>query len=260
MQVLGTVRVFSLSPGENRAAPEREFDGSKTMSVYKKLLPSFIYKPLAIYRRHQRQLKVDDRLTSSHAGMDLAQITAACILLPDRVELLHRLPKGGIVAEVGVAQGDFSGRIWQENAPKVLHLIDYWSGAASESGKVGAVTDYERVQHRFAAGLANGQIKLHRGWSWEELAKFPDNTFDWIYIDAAHDYESVAKDLVAAMGKIKSEGYICGHDYTRWGSSGLSRFGVVEAVNEFCMQHGWRLAFLTNEPSRHISYALCRVG
>lgn len=79
---------------------------------------------------------------------------------------------------------------------------------------------------------------------------------DWVYIDAAHDYDSVARDLAVAARKIKSGGFICGHDHTRWGVKGLYRFGVVEAVNIFCQKEGWELVCLTNESHRHLSFML----
>ncbi len=37
---------------------------------------------------------------------------------------------------------------------------------------------------------------------------------------------------------------------------GEPRHGVVEAVNEFCNKHDWRLAYLTNEARRYLSIAI----
>ncbi|MBI1986511.1 MAG: class I SAM-dependent methyltransferase, partial [Rhodospirillales bacterium] len=34
------------------------------------------------------------------------------------------------------------------------------------------------------------------------------------------------------------------------------RYGVVEAVNEICNKYDYRLAFLTNEARRYLSFAL----
>jgi hypothetical protein len=52
--------------------------------------------------------------------------TSGCVVVPSREVLLERLPQGGIVAEVGVAEGEFSRAILQRNRPRRLHLIDLW--------------------------------------------------------------------------------------------------------------------------------------
>lgn len=50
---------------------------------------------------------------------------------------------------------------------------------------------------------------------------------DFVYIDAAHDYESVCSDIAHWAPKVKRGGLICGHDYGK-------ESGVKEAVDEFC--------------------------
>jgi hypothetical protein len=42
---------------------------------------------------------------------------------------------------------------------------------------------------------------------------FPDGFFDFVYIDAMHDYVNVTNDILAWRGKIKLGGFIGGHDY-----------------------------------------------
>ncbi|EKP0309979.1 hypothetical protein JGK42_003926, partial [Aeromonas veronii] len=47
--------------------------------------------------------------------------------MTNRQALLERLPKQGIVAELGVAAGGFSRQIMALSQPQQLHLIDPWS-------------------------------------------------------------------------------------------------------------------------------------
>ena len=56
-------------------------------------------------------------------------------------------------------------------------------------------------------------INIKRGISWEVAKQYEDKSLDFIFIDAAHDYESVLKDLENWYPKLKSSGFIAGHDY-----------------------------------------------
>ncbi len=63
--------------------------------------------------------------------------------------------------------------------------------------------------------------------SWEAAFLYENSSLDFIFIDAAHDYESVKKDLTAWYPKLKATGIIAGHDYL------TSKNGVKRAVDEF---------------------------
>ncbi len=52
---------------------------------------------------------------------------------------------------------------------------------------------------------------------------YEDNSLDFVFIDANHNYEFVKKDIEAWLPKIKKGGYIGGHDYGG---------GVKQAVDE----------------------------
>jgi predicted O-methyltransferase YrrM len=65
-----------------------------------------------------------------------------------------------------------------------------------------------------------------RELSWDGAKHYEDKSLDFIFIDAAHDYESVKKDINAWFPKLKDGGIIAGHDYT-WCDD------VKKAVNEF---------------------------
>jgi len=54
---------------------------------------------------------------------------------------------------------------------------------------------------------------------------YTDNSIDFIYIDASHDYENVKNDLIHWYPKVKIGGVIAGHDYYRE--------EVKRAVDEF---------------------------
>ena len=76
--------------------------------------------------------------------------------------------------------------------------------------------------------------------SLSSAAILPDNSFDFIFIDADHSYEAVSQDLKAWYPKVRPGGLFCGHDF-RWD-------GVAKAVNEFMEQIG-RSGFYTPKES-----------
>ena len=56
-------------------------------------------------------------------------------------------------------------------------------------------------------------INIVKGISWEMANLYENNTLDFIFIDAAHDYESVTKDITNWKPKLKENGLLGGHDY-----------------------------------------------
>lgn len=71
------------------------------------------------------------------------------------------------------------------------------------------------------------KIDIVKSISWEFADKFEDNSINFCYVDAAHDYSSVIKDLTAWWPKIKDGSYFAGDDYTK----GFP--GVQNAVRDF---------------------------
>lgn len=172
-----------------------------------------------------------------------------------RHDLLHLLPKGGEVAEIGVAKGEFSRLILANAKPRKLHLIDLWAHQAREDYAMdGNNADdgeqdrrHQAVLDQFAAEIRDSIVSIHRAYSYDAAQDFADGQLDWIYIDALHSYDEVLSDLRRYKDKVKPDGLILGHDYANHWRAQEMQFGVVEAVNDFVEQEGFEFVTLSHE-------------
>jgi hypothetical protein len=177
---------------------------------------------------------------------------SACRLVADRNAMLDLLPKHGVVAEVGVASGDFSAEILSRTQPQTLVLIDAWDAARYESG-LSAVTA------KFADRLASGQVEISKGYSTDRLKLYPDSHFDWVYIDTDHSFRTTMSELELAAAKVRPDGFICGHDFSTGNVVKPVVYGVIQACAKFCVERGWRYKYLSLDTFGYFSFCLERL-
>jgi len=172
------------------------------------------------------------------------------VSLKDRSELLKRLPKNAIIAEIGVYKGDFSEKILSICHPAKFILIDVWN-LKGDHGEL-----YDEVKQRFAKELQTKQVEMIRSFSYDAIHACPDQYFDWVYLDTDHSYEVTRKELEELRPKMKRGGIIAGHDYILGNWNAGFRYGVIEAVREFCVKYNWEMIYLTHELDTHPSFAI----
>lgn len=174
-------------------------------------------------------------------------------LITTREELLRILPQNGIVAELGVDEGNFSQMILSINKPKKLHLIDYWGSKRYNQIK------RKKVENKFSKNIENKEVEIHLGLSTEVVESFEDNYFDWIYIDTDHSYSTTIQELYAYKDKIKDSGFIAGHDYVMGNWNKRYKYGVIEAVAEFCVKENWRFVYITADYTENPSFVITKI-
>lgn len=135
-----------------------------------------------------------------------------------RDRMLSGLPKNAVVAEIGVWEGFFSGRIMELCTPKELHLIDPWlympEFANTGFGRKKNEHLMEQKWHDVVARFKDqSQVKVHRGLSEVVLGGMPDGALDWVYIDANHNEPFIGNDLALCLSKVKHNGIIAGDDF-----------------------------------------------
>lgn len=135
-------------------------------------------------------------------------------------------------AEIGVDRGDYSEVLCKANSKLHLYSIDPWASYVYPSGLSGvneqqAYFDgcYEKTKER----LAPYNCTIVRKTSLEAAKDFPDNYFDFVYIDANHDFVNITNDLDTWKKKVKVDGILAGHDYAYFS---YRKFNHVKRVLE----------------------------
>lgn len=170
-----------------------------------------------------------------------------CKLLPNRHDILAFLPKNAIGVEIGVLGGDWSEKLMEFTTPEKLVLIDtFFSNDYPHLKRFTKKTHLDFIKTRFNSSPVD--VTINKGLSWECLADYPANYFDWIYIDAAHDYDSVKKDLNEALKRLKPDGYIIMNDYIMFDHFTKENYGVVQSTNEFMIEHDFEMLYYALHP------------
>ncbi|RYH05338.1 class I SAM-dependent methyltransferase [archaeon] len=156
--------------------------------------------------------------------------------LPQYAEALGLL---GEAVEVGVRDGEFSDWILKNWRGKKLHVVDPWIAQDNVLYKdVSNVQQqeqderYEMVKDRLTRAHA-GRFEIHRKYSTDAAKEVADNSLDFVYVDARHDYAGVKEDLEAWWPKLRVGGLLAGHDFVPDGVHKEGAFGVQKAVFEF---------------------------
>jgi len=179
--------------------------------------------------------------------------------------------------EIGVQKGKFSAAILKRwKSCKVYNLVDAWEKQDPTYAESANVADSEHLGHMEQAksltrSAANPATKVNfiRGYSNVVHRNFGDESVDFIYVDARHDYCSVREDLELYWPKISCGGIFAGHDYMsadehelltseRWDmcpNNHIIHSGAVKAaVDEFAENNGVQLLITYREPSYNSWY------
>ena len=183
-----------------------------------------------------------------------------CQFTVDRYQALKKLGTQARIAEIGVLAGDLSDWFLKNLKPKEMHMIDLYNCADFPGRDRFTKRQHEKfILDRFKGPISNEQVFIKKGISWDVMAHYPNDYFDLIYIDAGHDYESVKKDLESSVNKVKDSGYIVMNDYIMYDHLANTKYGVVQATNEFCIKHNWEFLFYAFHPNLFCDVVLRKI-
>ena len=142
-------------------------------------------------------------------------------------------------AEIGVETGGFS-KILCDTIPGLkLTCVDPWEHIPGYRDHKSSVQDsnYEFTKKR----LEPYKCKIIRALSMDAVKKVPDNSLDFVYIDANHDFRHCTDDIAEWSNKVRSGGIISGHDFAFFRTRGelIHTKHVVIAWTEAYVINPW---------------------
>jgi hypothetical protein len=150
-------------------------------------------------------------------------------LFKNKEEFAKHIPKGSRILEIGTLAGDYAEVLIKEVKPASIDLVDVFEAydwpACNRFDRKG---HFNFVKNRFKN--VSG-ITFNKGYSHDILPKM-DKKFDYIYIDANHDYKHCKADLINSLPLLADGGIIGFNDYIVDKDHGVD-YGVIEVVCEF---------------------------
>lgn len=155
--------------------------------------------------------------------------------------VINDLPDNSHVVEIGAYLGKSTAYLAVEiiNSKKNIKLdvVDTWDGNDgsdrgrwadySEDLKVGLLTPTTDIFDKFKNNLSPVWYIINpvRSLSTNAADFYIDKSLDFVFIDANHIYQYIKTDIQKWLPKVKSGGFIGGHDYN-------PSWGVIQAVAE----------------------------
>lgn len=115
------------------------------------------------------------------------------------------------MAEIGCWFGRATRTLAAGNPELQLDCVDTFLGSEEHQKELKG----KMFQPEFEQNITpyKDRVAIHVGFSDEVAKTFENESLDAVFIDAAHDYENVVKDILAWSPKLKRGGLMLGHDY-----------------------------------------------
>ena len=137
-------------------------------------------------------------------------------------------------AEIDMDDGIYARTLLERNAQLKLIAVDPWdAGGGNRRGEESFVATYTAL----AQFIQLERVDILRMSSQDAATLFADGALDFVFIDAAHDYDSVSQDIALWAPKVRAGGIVSGHDYYTV-KNGPVKSGVMRAVDEYVASHG----------------------
>jgi cephalosporin hydroxylase len=187
----------------------------------------------------------------------------------DFPHLYERMVKEASDGDSFIEIGSWKGRsacymaeLIKESGKKItLYCIDTWTGDVFGEGNLG------QSYHIFSGNLTGQGFKINKDYkdaqknydsditaivldSLSAAELFKDESCQFIFLDGAHGYENVKKEIELYVPKLKKGGYLGGHDYPDPNIERAVREGLtnVESITNY-FESNINASFLWRKPN-----------
>ena len=140
-------------------------------------------------------------------------------------------------AEIGVREGQYSEHLCKVIPGLELMCVDLWDAYYHFGSDVGAKTHKTALEK-----LEPYNTTFIKQPSMDAVRDVPDESLDFVYIDADHRFDFVMQDIIEWSKKVRPGGIVSGHDYYRFRNA-----GVVPAVDVYTHNHYINEWYITDE-------------
>jgi len=199
---------------------------------------------------HEKESFLTNRYIQEKYKLGSAREYPAKIKGMNRLEFAKMLKRLGfkIGCEVGVEEGRFS-KLMIDTIPDLkLYLVDPYG---NYPGVRKIYRNHKKNKEICIKNMQGFNVEFIEMQSGDAVRKIPDDTLDFVYIDANHRYDYVMMDIILWTPKVKKGGIISGHDYYAHRRTGCE---VRLAVDDYVKAHDivpWFLTDTREEVRKH---------
>jgi len=152
----------------------------------------------------------------------IKQLQGSPSIIPDthRFDFPEFLVEMGykVGAEIGVHKGEYTERFCKVGLS--MYAVDPWMAFWGQ-GRTQAKQDVQDGYYQEAYDRLSvyDNCAFIRKTSMDAISDFKDNSLDFVYIDANHDFVNFIQDIHYWYKKVKVGGIISGHDYAYYSYS-----------------------------------------
>lgn len=134
-------------------------------------------------------------------------------------EMVEKFPSGSHFVEVGSWKGKSTSFMCVEiiNSEKQIKFdcVDTWEGSLEHKEHKEDYPDLPNLYQIFKENMRplEGYYNDLKMKSMEAVQLYEDESLDFVFIDASHEYEDVKNDIIYWISKVKKGGILAGHDY-----------------------------------------------